>query len=162
MFEIKFDSPTVTRLVARLEGLPERVQAVLSVRLRALMFQLAGKIQSEKLSGQVLKVRTGILRASVHATDVTTSGTIISGGVEAAQGPAFYGKFHEVGIPHAWQIVSVKARALAFISHGKQVYAKSVIHPPMKQRAFARPALEESAQSVHDALQAAVDAEMKK
>ncbi len=73
-----------------------------------------------------------------------------------------YGKYHEVGGSHAYKIMSVKSRALAFMLNGKQVYAKSVIRPPLRQRAFMRPSLLESAQTIHDELQRAIDQEIGK
>jgi len=126
------------------------------------MFQLAGKIAAEKLSGQILKVRTGILRSSVHSDPTITTGNEIRGSVSMAQGTAFYGKFQETGVPHSWTVMATKARALQFLRGPKTVYAQNIIHPPLKQRAFARPSLLESAQTIHDELQRAVDQEIGK
>jgi hypothetical protein len=159
VFEFRFDSATRTKLIAKLHGMSPRLVSVLGSKLRALMFQLQAKIVSEKLSGQVLHRRTGILAGTVHTLPVTTAGNTISGGVAAASGPALYGKYHEVGGSQAYKIMSVKSRALAFTLNGKQVYAKSVIRPPLRQRAFMRPSLLESAQTIHDELQRAIDQE---
>jgi hypothetical protein len=95
MFEIKFDSALRTRLLARLQGMSPRLVSVLGVKLRGLMFMLQSKIVSEKLSGQVLHRRTGILSGSVRALPVTTAGNTISSGVQAGSGPAFYAAIHE-------------------------------------------------------------------
>jgi|SRR5580704_800561 hypothetical protein len=162
MFEIKFDSALRTRLLARLQGMSPRLVSVLGVKLRGLMFMLQSKIVSEKLSGQVLHRRTGILSGSVRALPVTTAGNTISSGVQAGSGPAFYAAIHEQGGSRPYQIFATKARALSFVTKGQRVFAQSVIRPPLKQRAFLRPALLESAQSIHDQLQQAVNEELKK
>jgi|SRR5579862_1131649 len=162
MFEIKFDSATRTKLIARLEGMSPRLVSVLGVKLRALMFMLQSKIVGEKLSGQVLHRRTGILAGSVHTLPITATANTISSGVASSQGTAFYGRVHETGGSRGYEVMAVKARALAFMMNGKQVYAQSVIRPPMRQRAFMKPSLLESAQSIHDQLQHAVNEELKK
>src|ERR1700758_1241668 len=126
MFEIKFDSPTRTRLLVKLQGMSPRFVGVVTTKLRGLMFMLASKIQAEKLSGQVLKVRTGILRGSVRTLPVTVAENTISSGVASSSGPAFYGKIHEVGGSRAYQIFAVKARALQFMQGSKTVYAQNI------------------------------------
>jgi hypothetical protein len=162
MFEIRFISDTHTRLIGKLRGISPRIQAVLTTKITALMFQLAGKIQAQKLSGQVLKVQSGILRGSVHANPTAVAGSTIQGSVSMAEGPSFYGRFHETGVPHSWTVMATKARALQFLTGPKTVYAQNIIHPPLKQRAFARPTLLESAQTIHDELQRAIDQEIGK
>jgi hypothetical protein len=138
VLKIEFVNDLHTKLVLRLGSLPDRVREVIGVKLRAYLFLLAGKIQAEKLSGQLLNVRTGVLRASVHATPVTTTPTTISGEVQAAGGPAFYGVPLEKGGLRAYQIAAVKGRALKFLMNGKEVYAKSVMHPPQRAHWFMR------------------------
>lgn len=162
MFEIKFDSATRTKLLAKLQGMSPRLVSVLGVKLRGLMFMLQSKIVAEKLSGQVLHRRTGILAGSVHANPVVTAGSTITGSVSSSQGPAFYGAVHETGGSRPYQIFAVRARALQFLRGSRTVYAANIIHPPAKMRAFMRPALLESAQSIHDQLQQAVNEELKK
>lgn len=123
-----------------------RVIEVLMTRSNALMLQLQSKIVSEKLSGQVLARRTGMLSASVNAipASLDMDNLKIRFGVESSGGPAWYGRlFEEGGSDHAYKIMATKARALAFLNHGKQVYAKAVMHPPQQQRAFMRPSVEE-------------------
>ena len=131
MFELKFDSALRTRLLVKLQGMSPRLTAVLGTKLRALMFMLQSKIVSEKLSGQVLHRRTGILAGSVRALPVTVAGDTISSGVASNSEPAFYGRIHEVGGSRAYQVMATKSRALAFMMNGKQVVAKSVIRPPL-------------------------------
>ena len=81
MLEFKFDGALKTKLIARLQGLSPRVISVLAVKVQKLMFMLQSKIVSEKLSGQVLHRRTGILAGSVHTLPVTVAGNTITGSV---------------------------------------------------------------------------------
>jgi hypothetical protein len=162
MLEFKFDSALRTRLLVKLQGMSPRLVSVLGVKLQKLMFILQSKIVSEKLSGQILHRRSGTLAGSVHTLPVTTTGNTISSGVASSSGAAFYGKIHEQGGSRAYQILAVKARALQFIQGSKTRYAASVMRPPLRQRAFMRPSLEESAQTIHDELQRAIDQELKK
>src|ERR1700728_3636328 len=135
-FELKGDYD----LIVRVRALPGRIMEVLRVKLDALINKTAGDIVAEKLSGQVLYRRTGVLSASVHATPTTIEGTTIRGGIEAAGGPAAYGKAHEFGTGGmGWEIRSVKAEALAFQMGPKTVFAKSVFHPALPPRAFMKP-----------------------
>src|ERR1700689_2802677 len=89
-----------------------RLHEVLYARTQALTYMLQTKVIG-KLSNDVLHVRTGVLRGSVNA-NTTTDGTTITGTVQSSGGPAWYGKVHEMGVPHAWEIVATKSRALRF------------------------------------------------
>jgi len=52
--------------------------------------------------------------------------------------------------------MSVKSRALAFMNHGQQVFAKSVVHPPAKQRAFMGPSVEDFLPTIREQLDRAI------
>jgi hypothetical protein len=134
-FELKGDYD----LILKLRSSPGRIMEVLRVKLDALTNKTAGDIVAAKLSGQILHRRTGVLSGSVHATPATIEGTTIRGGIEAAGGPAAYGKIHEFGTPSAWTIINTKARALSFMLDGKRTYAKRVTHPAMLARPFMKP-----------------------
>src|SRR5882757_1810462 len=147
MLRISFNGSD-QRLIAALRSKPQAIFRVLTTKLSALMFQLQVKIVTEKLSGQTLKRQTGKLAGSIRALPTVTEGSKILGGVEGAGGPAFYGAVHEYGGTAAYQIVAVRARALRFVMDGKVVFARSVIHPPAKVRAFMGPSLDESADTI--------------
>ena len=123
-----------------------RLHEVLRPKMQAITEMLASNIVTEKLSGQVLHRRTGILAGSVHAVPVTDAGTTtIHGAVESSAGPAFYGKIHEYRTGgRGWEIRSVGRRALAFQMSTKQVSAKSVFHPALPARSFMGSSLDES------------------
>jgi hypothetical protein len=125
--------------IDRFKAKGPRIVAVLSSRINLLMSQLATFVQSQKLSGQVLSVRSGKLRASIHALPTRVDGTKIIGEVQQDPTIAFYGRAHELGVLHPWQIVASKQRFLKFISDGKINFRRSVAHPPLPPRPFFAP-----------------------
>lgn len=141
---------------AALATLPERIAAALSAKASALAAELQAKIQ-QKLSGEVLQMRSGALAGSIGATiDATSSGVA----VRLATSPDVkYAAIHEFGgtiPPH--QIVPDKARALAFLVGGKQVFAARVNLPAivMPQRSYMRASLAEMADEIRDEFSTAV------
>jgi len=158
MLTISFKSGTT--LARKLAKKGPLIIEVLMTRANALMFQLQSYIKSQKLSGQVLQRRTGILSESVRAIPATLEGKTITFGVEAAGGAALYGAVQEKGGKRAYQVVAVNARALSFIMDGRRVFAKSVIHPPLPARPFMRPSLEENQEMIEADLQAALNEAM--
>jgi hypothetical protein len=135
---------------------PEIVMSIFESVTKS-MFRLQAFIAERKLSGEVLGVKTGKLRGSVAASETKLEGTTITGEVTSSGGPAFYGTFHEEGIPHSWQVRASKARALSFIAGGKQRFAAFVTHPSLPKRAFMKPSLDEQAPAIIADLHAAVN-----
>jgi hypothetical protein len=144
-----------------------RIVQVLMSKVNALLFQLQSFIVGQKLSGQMLQRRTGKLAGSIRAVPAILDGASITGSVEGAGGPAFYGKFFEVetaggtGGTRAHQITAVKARALRFLWHGNVHFAKSVQHPGFAARPFMTSSLLENADKIRTELQAALDKEVQ-
>jgi phage gpG-like protein len=87
---------------------------------------LEARIQ-QKLSGEVLQVRSGALAGSVLSSiendGSNLSVSILSAGVPYAAIQEFGGK------TAAHEIISENAKALAFSADGNQVFARSVHHP---------------------------------
>lgn len=135
----------------------EEVLAAILAQMDVENAKLGRYIQTEKLSGQVLHRVTGKLADSVRLVPASQQGPTIEGGVAAAGGPAWYGRLHEYGTSRSYPIVAVNKQALAFVMGGKQVIVKSVMHPPIQQRAFMAPSLEENRAAIVAALQSAVD-----
>jgi hypothetical protein len=161
MLRISFADNSDQRLVETLRTKGPRIIAVLMTKLNALMIQLQSYIVSNKLSGQVLARRTGILAGSIRAIPATVEGAKIVAAVEGGGGPAFYGRIHEEGPEQgAYPIVAVRARALSFVMGGKQVFVKSVMHPAVRMRPFMAPSLDENAATIEAELRAAVDQEI--
>jgi len=87
-----------------------------------------------KLSGEVLKVRTGRLRSSI-----THEVRDVGGAVELVVGTnVVYARIHEFG----GVILPKRARFLVFEVGGKKVFARKVTIP---RRPYFEPALDESA-----------------
>ena len=134
------------QLVAEFRNAESTFARQITGRLNRLLQQIAGKVIA-KLSGEVVKVRTGVLRGSVGIEFAKRSGTNIEGSIYAAGGPAFYGTILERGArPH--EIVAVKARALAFQMNGRKVFARSVSHPGITGRWFMKSTRDEIAARV--------------
>jgi phage gpG-like protein len=104
----------------------QAVQDALLDQADALRGALEALIQ-QKLSGEVLQIRSGALAASIISSiendGSDTSVSISSTGVPYAAIQEFGGK------TAAHDIVAVKAKALAFSMGGDQIFAKSVHHP---------------------------------
>lgn len=155
---LDFSSAKLGELREQLATKATRLQEVLFTRVQMLTYMLQSKVVA-KLTNQVLHVRTGVLRGSVNA-NTTTDGSKITGTVSSSGGPAAYGKLHEFGVPHAWEIVATKSRALRFQmgvkANARAVFARSVVHPPLPQRSFMRATPEENREEITQALARAV------
>jgi hypothetical protein len=135
-----------------------RLQEVLYTRVQILTLMLSSKVVAN-LSNQVLHVRTGVLRGSVNANAIT-HGSKITGTIQSSAGPAFYGRFHEFGVPHAWEVIATKSRASRFQmsvrENAKAVFSRSVVHPPLPERSFMRSTLDENRAEIIQELRRAV------
>lgn len=94
----------------------------------------------ENLNGKILQKVSGELIGSVHSS------------VEGNENTLTASVFIEPETPKAWALerggkgdytITPKGRILAFLIEGKQVFARSVLHPPMKEYAYLREALRE-------------------
>lgn len=121
---------------------PAAVHDAIVQKMYAAVAAIEAKTK-ENLSGPVLKVRTGRLRASIKS-DVQDQGTAVTGTVGSYGVP--YARIQEFGGttgPHV--ILPVKAQVLAFMIGGKQVFARRVNHPGSKipERSYLRSAFAE-------------------
>jgi hypothetical protein len=134
-----------------------QINEVLTGALNEVLQQLAVKVRA-KLSGEVLQTRSGKLLASVRVEGAATDGKKIAGFVESASGDAFYGRFHEFGVPAPWSITATKANVLRWLREdGGYSYAKSVTHPPLPVRSFSLSTELESRDWAVEELQAALN-----
>ena len=102
------------------------VQNALLRRADTLRAALEARI-AQRLSGEILQTRSGVLAASVQ-TAVEDDGSAVS--IAASSSGVPYAAIQEFGgRTAAHQIVAVKARALAFVAGGGHVFAKRVNHP---------------------------------
>jgi phage gpG-like protein len=130
---------------ASLAGVPDRVRQALSSKANVLAAALEAKIQ-QKLSGGVLNTRSGALASSIIAT-VDESSADVSVRI-GTSGDVKYAAIQEFGgtiPPH--EIVPDKAKALAFVTGGKAVFAKRVNLPAvtMPERSYLGSSLAEMA-----------------
>ena len=144
-------------LDARLDGLPASVLAAIAAKSAALADQLLELVRT-KLQGGVLKSRTGALAASVGVVGPTLEGdgvvTRLFAGADLKY--AAIQEYGGVTAPH--DILPERAKALAFLVGGEQVFAKVVHHPGSRipARSYLRSSLAEMADEIESGMKAAV------
>jgi len=130
-------------VVRRFKAFPEKLHKELVVAVTRLGFRLEAKVKSEKLTNQVLNVRTGTLRRSIHS-NVTQTPTRITGGVSTN---VIYGAAHEYGVD---KNVTVHAH----LRNIKEAFGKSIApktvnvkshsrHMVLPERSYMRSSLKE-------------------
>lgn len=106
--------------IASIDSVPDRVRKGLFRGISRLTIKLQRMVMRDKLSGQVLKVRTGRLRRSIGQV-VETNGDKIAGIVST---PVVYAPPHEYGFKGTVDVRShVRQIKQAF---GKPISAKSI------------------------------------
>lgn len=131
-----------SRITESIRSLFPKIKFEVGRSMARLVIALSNKIKFEKLTGQVLRNRSGRLRDSISPR-VTESGNTVVGEVGTN---VAYASIHEYGgRTPAHDIFPRKGRALAFMMGGKQVIVKSVHHPGsvFPERSFMRTALNE-------------------
>jgi phage gpG-like protein len=112
----------------QLASLPAELLARLEEKARQLAASLADKVREEKLSGGVLQIRTGALKASI-SSDISIDGNQVNATV-GSFGDVKYAAIQEYGgRTSAHEILPDKAQALAFVIGGVQRFARRVEHP---------------------------------
>lgn len=149
-------------LVQRLNSMPASVHRSVLRKVTALTFRLETLVK-RKLSGPVLKTRSGKLRDSVFRR-VTNTSSSIRGEVLAGKNVP-YAAIHEYGgtVP-AMTIYPRRAQALSFMMNGKRVFAKYVNRPQIRipQRSYMRSSLAEMGPIIREELREAVKQGTKK
>jgi len=141
---------------ASLAAMPDRLRQALAAKANGLAADLLAKVQRQ-LTGGVLNAKTGALARSIVATvDEGTTGVAVRVGTS---GDIKYAAIHEFGgtiPPH--DIVPDKAKALAFVTGGKQVFAARVGLPAitMLERSYLRSSLAAMADEITNELREAV------
>ncbi len=118
MIRLTFNQ-TDQRTVAALRDKGNVLIPALARKLSSLMIRLQAKIVGEKLSGQVLSHRSGVLAGSVEAHPATSQGSALVATVTAGGGAAHaYAGVHERGGEGEYEIRPVNKKALAFFPSG--------------------------------------------
>lgn len=149
-----FDVSLNDTATAALGALLERIRAALVAKAGVLAAKLQAKI-GQKLSGEVLQMKSGALAGSLGVTIEETSGGVVVRLATSAD--VKYAAIHEFGgviPPH--EIVPDKAKALAFLVGGRQAFAARVNLPAiaMPERSYMRTSLAEMADDIRDELAA--------
>lgn len=128
----------VGRLAEQVAATITRVRPVMAEGLRDILADIFRRSQA-RVSGPVLRVRTGLLRSSAYMRAAETPT-----GVEGAIGyKAIYAKFHEFGT-RPYTIRPRTKTTLRFMGrNGRAVFAKMVRHPGLRPRPFLGPSMEE-------------------
>jgi phage gpG-like protein len=128
----------------QLASLPADLLARLEEKARQLAASLADKVREEKLSGGVLQIRTGALKASI-SSDISIDGNQVNATV-GSFGDVKYAAIQEYGgKTGAHEILPSKASVLAFVAQGAIHFARRVEHPGsvIPERSYLRSSLEE-------------------
>ena len=143
-------------VLGRLRTLPDEVNSSLLRAITRLGIELQRDVQQDKLSGQMLKSRTGSLRSSIDLT-VDQSGGAIAASVFS---DSRYARVQEYGFAGT---VSVRAslrriteafgRPIAETTINVRAYARRMDLP---ERSFLRSALEDMGPAVREEVQAAL------
>lgn len=140
------------KLVERFRPLPDKAREQLTQGVQRVWFDLQRYVVEEKLSGQVLNRRTGLLAASITAgsTQTATEFEVTSGQIIGRVGTkVIYAAIHEYG----GTIVPVNAKALHFKIGDRDIFAQRVNMP---ERSFLRSSLQENRDRYVEALKQTV------
>jgi hypothetical protein len=145
-------------LLNKLRGaLYTKILQDLKVQVDIEDIHLQSYIVQNKLSGQVLNHRSGTLSDSIRAIPAVIEGSKVTGHVEGAGGPAFYGRFFEEGGKGPYEIRPVRARCLAWMGDdGAMVFAMRVMHPAIPHLPFMQPSLDENRDRINTNLKQCV------
>lgn len=88
------------QVIARLKELPQKTQQSLTRAITKLAIELQSKVKQDKLSGQVLKRRTGTLSRSINR-EITETANAVTGQVGTN---VEYAAYHEYGFHGTQQI----------------------------------------------------------
>lgn len=126
---------------------------MLTERVDLVDSMMADRVKAN-LGGAVLQTRSGKLLGTVKQTPASVSGSQIYGAVTAGGADAPYGVYFEEGGSSYYEIRPINAQVLAFMSQGKQVFAKVVNHPPTPKLPWFAPekatATEEMKTQLHE------------
>lgn len=137
----------IQNLVGSFEEKQGELLSSLTVKMNDLAVQFAARV-SEKLSGDLLEVRSGKLLKSVQVTPAAISEGMIGAAVSAGGPTAPYGIVQEVGVEHAWNIMPVDKKSLRFMLGGQEVFAMLSRHKPLPGKHFMELTAEEMQEQI--------------
>ena len=149
-------SRAIAELSQSIAAYTAAVEAALAVKAADLAEHLRAHVVQDKLSGQLLQVRTGALRDSIQAEVILGSDQVLAR--VFSSGDVKYAAIQEYGgRTPAHDIVPDKAKALAFLMGGETVFARIVHHPgsTIPEHAYLRSSLADMAGEIVGELKAA-------
>jgi len=132
-------------LLARMGNVSSRVKAKVDEAVSRLGYMLQRKVQVDKLTGQVLRVRTDRLRGSISPSSGESASRFVftsTSAIAYVGTKVPYGVAWERGIS-AHDIVPIRAKALRFEIGGEVVFSKRAHIPAQAARPFLQPTLYE-------------------
>jgi phage gpG-like protein len=140
-------------VIAKLTSMPAIIANALQQEVATQTYRLQQHVQQNKLSGQVLKRRTGRLRASIN-TKVEREGNRIIGSVGTN---VIYAAVHEFGF-HGTVNVSSFTRTINGVTQNVSAHTRQMNMP---QRSFLRSSLNDLKDQIQAGLVAAVNRAIK-
>jgi len=148
-------------VMLRLHEMPDCIRRNLAAVCTSEAIRLEGVVKADKLSGQVLKNRTGRLRSSIHHQMAEIGSDSVTAGVYANMSEAAYARFWEYGFVGTEQVrehLSTMTQAFGrLLETPREVlvkaHARKVDQPA---RSFLGSTLEENRQEITDRLLQAV------
>lgn len=153
---INITTSGLNEVIARLHYFSANAAEQLKPTFQDTLADLVNYIRQEKLSGQVLKIKTGDLYNSIGSY-VSVTGSILNGAVFSRG--LNYAAIQEFGGQTSPHIIMAKnGKALHFmLADGAEVFAMSVNHPgsKMPERSFIRSAVSDKIVEIQNALRTA-------
>lgn len=132
----------------------DQTKAYLSGKRQTLVEQIIDRINfvdrmmasrvRQNLSGAVLNRQSGKLFSTVSVDAAALSGDKITAAVTAGGDDAPYGIYFEKGGLGPYEIRPTNGTVLAFMSQGKQIFAKVIHHPAIPHLPWFEPEMEEA------------------
>jgi hypothetical protein len=150
---LDIDIEGATELVARLDAMPAAIRAALKDKIADLADRLVDKIKSDKLGGEVLRARTGVLQGSIGSSVDDAGASVFSAGVKYAFAQEYGFDGDETVAAHGRAIREAFGKAIA----PKTIFLRAFSrHMNLPERRFMRSALEDMQDEIGRALSEAV------
>lgn len=118
-------------LISHLENMPDNIRKAVTKKVTTIRLKMEARVK-QKLSGELLKVRSGDLLRSIGSETEQTSngvyGRVFSTGGQG-KNPVYAAIQENGGTTRPHIIMARKAKTLAFMMGGKMRFAKFVNHP---------------------------------
>jgi hypothetical protein len=148
------------QIAARLNSTRIRAANALATQLYISMGRLREYIVGSKLSGQVLRHRTGNLINSVFPSIEQSLDQSKLTGKVSVDNAAPYGRYQEYGA-HIPERVPIRAKALHWVNGGESIFAMRARAFDLPERSFMRSSLRETREEIITALATALNRAVK-